>query len=59
MEPQATGGLSPGDISAPLRSVLKGDRNTRVLVGDVVDVDVVQRAVVLHDDRRSAYDRWP
>ena len=52
----ATGGLSPGDVSAPLRSVLKGDGNTRVLVGDVADVDTSHREVVLHDGKRVPYD---
>jgi NADH dehydrogenase len=52
----ATGGLSPGDVSAPLRSVLKADGNTRVLVGDVADVDVGQREVILHDGTRVPYD---
>lgn len=34
----ATGGLSPGDIAAPLRSVLKHQKNTRVVLGEVKDV---------------------
>src|SRR5713226_4202393 len=33
----ATGSLSPGQIAAPLRSVLSRQKNTRVLMGDVVD----------------------
>ena len=35
----ATGSLSPGQISAPLRSVLSKQKNTRVLLGSVEDVD--------------------
>ena len=35
----ATGGLSPADIASPLRAVLKRQRNTRVLHGDVTDID--------------------
>src|SRR5690349_17878698 len=35
----ATGSLSPGEIAAPLRSVLSGQKNTRVLLGEAVDVD--------------------
>ncbi len=35
----ATGGLSPGDITAPLRAVLKGQDNTTVLLDEAVDVD--------------------
>lgn len=45
----ATGGLGTGDIAAPLRAVLKGQRNTRVLQGEVRDVDVAARALRLHD----------
>ena len=34
----ATGSLSPGEIAAPLRSVLSRQKNTRVLLG-TVDVE--------------------
>jgi NADH dehydrogenase len=51
----ATGGLSPAEISAPLRSVLRRQRNTRVLLAEVVDLDTVRRAVTL-DDGELAYD---
>ena len=43
----ATGGLSPGEISAPLRVVLNKQKNTRVLLGEVADVDVASREVIL------------
>lgn len=52
----ATGGLSLGDVSAPLRSVLKRDRLTKVLVGDGGAVDTAAAEVVLSDDRRVSYD---
>ena len=29
----ATGSLSPGDIAVPLRRILRGQQNTRVVVG--------------------------
>ena len=35
----ATGSLSPGEIAAPLRSVLRRQENTRVLLGEAVDID--------------------
>src|SRR5271170_2255067 len=35
----ATGSLSPGEIASPLRSVLSHQKNTRVLLGTVVDID--------------------
>jgi NADH dehydrogenase len=46
----ATGGLSPANISAPLRSVLKRQPNTRVMLGEACDVDLRARRVVLSDD---------
>ena len=36
----ATGGLSPGEIASPLRHVLRRSRNTDVVLGEVVDIDV-------------------
>jgi NADH dehydrogenase len=35
----AMGGLSPGDIASPLRGVLSQQKNTQVLMGEVVDLD--------------------
>ena len=43
----ATGGLSPGDISAPLRSVLRRQENTTVLMGRAVDLDPGDRRLIL------------
>lgn len=51
----ATGGLSAGDISSPLRAVLSGNKNTQVLMGEVTDVDPKQQKVILHDEELS-YD---
>ncbi len=45
----ATGGLSPGDIAAPLRAVLRRNENTEVLLGEAVDFDVENRRVKLTD----------
>jgi NADH dehydrogenase len=45
----AIGGLSPGDVAAPLRGILKRQRNTRVLLADVVDFDLEGRRVILRD----------
>ena len=45
----ATGGLSPADIASPLRSVLSRQKNTRVLQGEVVDIDVQNRRLILQD----------
>ncbi len=43
----ATGGLSPADIASPLRAVLKRQRNTRVLHGDVTDIDPRSKRITL------------
>src|SRR5438309_6177361 len=51
----ATGGLSPANIAAPLRAVLKRQANTEVLLGEVVDVDTIGHRVVLSDGE-VAYD---
>ena len=40
----ATGSLSPGEISAPLRGVFSRQKNTRVLLGEVVDLDAAGRS---------------
>src|SRR4029079_13641011 len=45
----ATGGLSPGEIASPLRYVLHKQRNTTVLLGEVIDIDVEARCVILSD----------
>lgn len=45
----ATGALSPGEIASPLRVVLQKNRNTEVLLGEVTDLDVVNRRVILRD----------
>ena len=42
----ATAGLSPGEIAAPIRSILRG-RNVEVLLGDVQDFDLGRRVVKL------------
>jgi NADH:ubiquinone reductase (H+-translocating) len=52
----ATAVLSPADIAAPIRHILRGQQNTRVLLGEVTDVDTAERAVVLADQRRIRYD---
>jgi NADH dehydrogenase len=45
----ASGSLSPANIAAPLRSILRHQRNARVLLGEVVDIDAARRHVVLAD----------
>src|SRR3984893_2404916 len=52
----ATGSLSPGEIAAPLRGILSGQKNTRVLLGTVVDVDPESKQVTLQDGAVLEYD---
>jgi len=43
----ATAGLSAADIAAPLRHILRSQRNVRVLMGEVSGIDVQQKSVQL------------
>jgi NADH dehydrogenase len=52
----ATGGLSPGDISSPIRRALRMQRNARVLLGEAVGLDAAGRFVELRDGERLPYD---
>jgi len=52
----ATGSLAAGDVAAPLRSIFRRQKNTRVLLGEVVDVDPAARNVVLADGAAFPYD---
>ena len=45
----ATGGLSPADICAPLRSVLSAFKNVRTLLGEVTGFDLESRRVLMAD----------
>jgi NADH:ubiquinone reductase (H+-translocating) len=51
----ATAALNPSDIAYPIRSVLKKQRNARVLLAEARAVDTAGRRVVL-DDGEVAYD---
>jgi NADH dehydrogenase len=41
----ATAGLSPGEIAAPVRSILRSDKNVEVLMAEVTGFDVDHRLV--------------
>jgi NADH:ubiquinone reductase (H+-translocating) len=45
----ATAGLSAPDIAAPLRHILRGQRNATVLLGEATAIDAVNKRVVLAD----------
>ena len=52
----ATAGLSPGEIAVPIRNVLRKHRDTRVIMGEVVGVDLDARRVELGDGGTLEYD---
>src|SRR3954470_22994646 len=45
----ATGGLSPANIAAPLRGVLRRQKNAQVLLREAVGFDLARRVVQLTD----------
>jgi NADH dehydrogenase len=45
----ATGSLSPEEVAAPLRQITRRQRNTRVILGEVVGFDLDARHVVVDD----------
>ncbi len=53
----ATAALSPADIAAPIRAILAGNRNTRVLLDKVIGIDPAARTVRLGSGGAVAYDR--
>ena len=52
----ATATLSPGDIAAPIRWILRHARNVRVLLAEAIRIDVAARQVHLTDGDPIAYD---
>jgi NADH dehydrogenase len=52
----ATAALSPADIAAPIRSIVKRQKNTRVLLDEVIGIDTTARSVELQGGDTLAYD---
>jgi NADH dehydrogenase len=52
----ATGGLSPANIAAPLRSVLKRQKNVEVLMAEVLSFEWPAKNVVLKDQTKIPFD---
>jgi NADH:ubiquinone reductase (H+-translocating) len=52
----ATAGLNPSDIASPIRSILRGSKNTEVLLAEAADVDVQARKVRFTDGTSASYD---
>lgn len=51
----AMAGLSPADIAAPIRSILRNQKNVSVMLAEATSVDFGQREVLLGEQRLS-YD---
>lgn len=52
----ATAALSPGDISAPIRWILRHQPNTQVWMGDVASIDPAGKALTLVDGTAVPFD---
>ncbi|MEM1025538.1 MAG: NAD(P)/FAD-dependent oxidoreductase [Myxococcota bacterium] len=52
----ASAGLSPADIAIPIRAVLSGQENVRVLMGEVTDVDLDQGEARFEDGGVLGFD---
>src|SRR5690348_3555087 len=52
----ATAGLSPADISTPIRHILRHQHNTGVLQAEVTGVDTEQQEVLLDGNQALHYD---
>jgi len=54
----ATAALSPGEIASPIRWILRRQRNVRVLLAEVKEIDTTGRRVVLDSEgkRHLGYD---
>lgn len=52
----ATAGLSPGNIAAPLRGILRRHPNVKVLMAEMCELDAKGNAIILEDGSRISYD---
>ncbi len=51
----ATAGLSPADIASPIRNILSGQRNAKVMLAEVSGIDLAAQEVIA-DGLRLSYD---
>ncbi|NGX38974.1 MAG: Demethylphylloquinone reductase NdbB [Chlamydiae bacterium] len=52
----ATAALSPGEIATPIREVLRRQKNTSVIMGDVVSIDKEEKRIVLGNGDEIPFD---
>ncbi|WP_211222999.1 NAD(P)/FAD-dependent oxidoreductase [Salinimicrobium terrae] len=53
----ATGGLSPGDIAAPIRAIFGKDRNIKVLMGEVKSIEAKENELTLINGNKVQFDQ--
>ena len=51
----ATAALSPADIASPIRGILRGQRNTKIMLAEVSGLDIARKEVIA-DGSRVGYD---
>ena len=54
----ATGALAPGEIAQPLRSILRRNANTTVLLGEATGIDLERREIRMSDGGPIGYDTF-
>jgi NADH:ubiquinone reductase (H+-translocating) len=52
----ATGGLSPANIAAPLRTIFKYQKNIRTIMGEVIGFDVAKKQVMVKDHEPLSFE---
>ncbi len=52
----ATAALSPGEIAAPIREILRGQENTSVIMGEVLSINKENKTLTLKDGETISYD---
>ena len=55
----ATGALSPAEIAQPLRRIFHDDRNVRVIMGEVTELALDRRAIVVQPPEEGATHELP
>jgi NADH:quinone reductase (non-electrogenic) len=52
----ATAALSPGDIAAPVRGILRAQKNVSIIMGEVVSIDKKNQKVKMHNSDEFHFD---
>lgn len=52
----ATAALSPGTIAMPIREILRKQKNTTVIMGEVVKIDKVKKEITLENGDKFPFD---